>query len=112
MPTVVRGRNKKSSKKPARTRSTAETELASWSESKKKRMLQMLVREFLRDGSDSIYLEGVGFITPMKGQARLVKLDDSTPHLREMRRRAETLDDSIPIEQIIEERKKRAKNQE
>ncbi len=34
--------------------------------------------------------EHVGFV----GAARLIELDDSTPYLREMRRRAETPEDS------------------
>ena len=112
MPTVANSRKKKPSKKPARGKSADDAELASWTKAKKKRVLQILVREFLQDGSGILYVRGVGIVSPTFGPARLVKLDDSTPHMRELQRRMETLDDSVPIEEIIADRKQRAKNQE
>jgi hypothetical protein len=113
MATTIRAKSrKKSTKKPTRNGTAIDTVVGSWSDTQKKRALTKLVREFIRDGSQPIYVEGVGIITPILGLPRLIEFDDSTPHLRELRRRAENPEGSVSLDDIIAERKRRATNPE
>lgn len=81
----------------------------SWSPKQKQVALTTLVRDHVAsNGHDMISIEDdeigtVGYFMPATPPSRgeIIELDDSTPELRELRRRVETLEDSISMEEFI-----------
>ena len=71
-----------------------------WSEAEQKEALAELVRKLIGKRSSPLLIEDVGYLTPMSFKSGVVEFDDSTPYLREMRRRAETPEDSELIAEI------------
>lgn len=65
-----------------------------WSVAERKQALAEIVGDLVRDSNEPIVVENVGLIWPQNGEPCAVQFDDSTPWLREMRRRAETPEDS------------------
>ena len=78
-----------------------------WTEAEQKQALAELARKLMGKRSLPLLIEDVGYLTPMSFNARLIEFDDSTPYLREMRRRAETPEDSISLDQLAKERANR-----
>lgn len=60
----------------------------------------MLIRALAGERSAPFYIEDIGYLMPVEFKATLVEFDDSTPYLKEMRRRAETPEDSISLEEL------------
>jgi hypothetical protein len=69
----------------------------SWSPSQRKEVLAEIVRQIAPTDGTPLLIEDLGFFVAKCGPARLVEFDDSTPYLQEMRRRAETMDDSETV---------------
>jgi hypothetical protein len=91
---------------------TAANDIAStvreWTADEKQMALAVLIEEKFAENAEKPFAVrdlrdlSLALIQPLRFTVEELVLDDSTPHLRELRRRFETADESIPLEEFLE----------
>ncbi len=81
--------------------STAVTEIVrGWTAPERDQALAEIVRNLVRDDKKPILIEDIGLLLPLSGESHVVRFDDSTAFLKEMRRRSETPEESDLIMEL------------
>jgi hypothetical protein len=72
----------------------------------KKKLFAAIAKEFIAEnGANPIPVEdedsNIGYFVPFFGKAEIISPDEHSPYLDEIRERAKTADQSIPLEEFI-----------
>lgn len=82
--------------------------LREWTPEEKEMALAILIEEKFADNTEKPFAvrdlrdRSLALVQPLRFTVEKLVLDDSTPYLRELRRRFETADDSIPLDEFLE----------
>lgn len=78
-----------------------------WSPEERKLALAILIGDTFAENGEQLFPvrdendRSLAIVEPFRFSAREIVLDDSTPYLRELRRRVETSEDSLPLDEFL-----------